>query len=135
MEYLVKRTYTGNIRELRQLIRRIAVRHVKHKKITMGEIPVQDRHAFLDTSLQLSTENFKTTLRKAIIAGYNLWEIKNITMEESIQIALDLSKGNKELAAKRLGVTWRAILQFRKKNGDRAALMNKASDENLQLPD
>ena len=34
LEFLVRREYPGNVRELRQLIHRIALRHANHKKIT-----------------------------------------------------------------------------------------------------
>lgn len=115
LEYLVNREYSGNVRELRQLIRRIAIKHIRHKKITPGEIPFQDRNNYSKNESGGGTECIRTFLSKALVSGCNLWELKNIVMEEAIQIALDISNGNKELAAKKLGVTWRAILQFRKK--------------------
>ncbi|MBE7173287.1 MAG: sigma-54-dependent Fis family transcriptional regulator [Williamsia sp.] len=115
MEYLVNREYPGNVRELRQLIHRMAIKHIRYKKITPGEIPWQDRINYTRSDPAGTSLSIKTFLQKALVSGSNLWELKNMVMEEAIQIALDMCDGNKEMAAKKLGVTWRAILQFRKK--------------------
>jgi transcriptional regulator with GAF, ATPase, and Fis domain len=114
IEYLVKRDYPGNVRELRQLVKRIALRHVRPKKITIGEIPPQDRPASGNTG-NYSPQEFElaTTLRKAILGGSKLRDLKDRTMDEAIKIALEICKGDKSLAAQKLGVTLRAIQQFR----------------------
>jgi DNA-binding NtrC family response regulator len=41
--FLVNRDYAGNIRELRQLVERIAHRHASPGPITVGDIPEDDR--------------------------------------------------------------------------------------------
>jgi transcriptional regulator with GAF, ATPase, and Fis domain len=116
IEYLVNRTYAGNVRELKQLIRRIALKHVNHKKITIGEIPVQDR-PLDDQQNDLKADiEFNTFLRKALLSGYDLREMKNKTMDEAIKVALEITNGDKQLAAQKLGVTLRALQLFWKKN-------------------
>jgi len=116
MDYLINRTYTGNVRELKQLVRRIALKHVNHKKITIGEIPMNDRPQLTNGNI-LSDEYILTNfLRNAILTGHDLREMKSKTMEEAIKIALELTHGDKQMAAQKLGVTLRAIQQFWKKN-------------------
>jgi transcriptional regulator with GAF, ATPase, and Fis domain len=116
MDYLINRTYTGNVRELKQLVRRIALKHVNHKKITIGEIPMNDRPQLTNGNI-LSDEYILTNfLRNAILTGHDLREMKSKTMEEAIKIALELTHGDKQMAAQKLGVTLRAIQHFWKKN-------------------
>lgn len=115
IDYLVNREYAGNVRELRQLIHRIAMKHVKHKKITMGEIPAYDRKSF-NSSTHSSNEDIyiEVSLKKAILSGASLWDLKNKTMADAIKAALEITNGNKKLAAEKLGVTVRAVQQFLK---------------------
>ena len=116
MDYLINRNYSGNVRELKQLIRRIALKHVHHKKITIGEIPINDRPQQSNGNI-LNDEFILTSfLRNAILSGHDLREMKSKTMEEAIKIALELTHGDKQMAAQKLGVTLRAIQQFWKKN-------------------
>jgi transcriptional regulator with GAF, ATPase, and Fis domain len=115
IRYLIQREYPGNIRELKQLMNRIALRHVNHKKITLGEIPIIDR--LLPGEPSLPEDNgmvLELSLKKAILSGASLWDLKNKTMEEAIKAALDITNGNKKLAADKLGVTPRAVQQFLK---------------------
>jgi len=116
MEYLVTRVYVGNVRELKQLVKRIALKHVNHSKITIGEIPVQDRPPTDQQQILHTDFYFNTFLRKALLSGYDLREMKNKTMDEAIKIALEMTNGDKQQAAQKLGVTLRALQQFWKKN-------------------
>jgi transcriptional regulator with GAF, ATPase, and Fis domain len=113
--YLVQRAYPGNIRELRQVVQRIANRHVSHKKITLGEIPVSDRMLAKEAvRIEDNEMVLELSLKKAILSGASLWDLKNKTMEEAIKAALDITNGNKKMAADKLGVTPRAVQQFLK---------------------
>jgi transcriptional regulator with GAF, ATPase, and Fis domain len=115
IEYLVKKEYPGNVRELQQLIRRIGLRHVNHRNISLGEIPGEDR--LPDHSEPYNVDiNLNITLRRAILSGASLWDLKNLTMHEAIRVAMELSNGNKKMAADKLGVTLRAVQQFLKNN-------------------
>ncbi len=114
MDFLVQRNYSGNVRELRQLVRRICLKHISHKKITIGEVPQQDRPERNGKSPK-DICIFEETLRNALLSGASLRDLKNKTMDEAIRISLEISLGNKKIAARKLGVTLRAIQQFLKK--------------------
>ena len=108
-EYLVNREYPGNVRELRQLVSRIAHRHVGPGPITAGDIPPEDRpqggelrHAWPDERLQMLIED-------AITRGIGLKEISRTTTETAIRVAMISEQGNLQRAARRLGVTDRAL--------------------------
>jgi transcriptional regulator with GAF, ATPase, and Fis domain len=113
MEYLLRRPYDGNIRELRQVIRRIALRHTNHKKITIGEIPSEDRPIMGEPIRSLSIQQ-PEPLKSAIISGASIWDLKEKTMRDAITAALEITNGNKKLAAEKLGLTLRAVQQFLK---------------------
>lgn len=114
-EYLLHREYPGNVRELRHLIERIAHRHVGPGPITAGDIPEEDRPAG-EWKQAWPDEQFDRTISSAILMGAGLKEITQITTETAIRIAVQSEKGNLQRAAKKLGVTDRA-LQLRKAAG------------------
>lgn len=118
LEYLLKRKYPGNIRELRQLIQRLALKHVEHKKITIGELSAIDRTGFNLHEEQIPKSNgVDTFIRKALLAGENWWNLKNKISETAIEVALDLESNNKQKAAERLGLDVRTVQQYVKKRG------------------
>jgi transcriptional regulator with GAF, ATPase, and Fis domain len=115
--FLVNREYAGNIRELRQLVERIAHRHASPGPITLGDIPEEDRpsddtspHAWPDDRLERS-------IADAIAMGASLREITTATTSAAIRIAVDAEHGNLQRAAKRLGVTDRALQMRRRAAG------------------
>ncbi|HZQ51499.1 MAG TPA: sigma 54-interacting transcriptional regulator [Bryobacteraceae bacterium] len=115
-EYLLNRPYEGNVRELRQLIERIATRHARKGPITVGDIAEEDRppdgvllRSWPDDSLEQSIAN-------AVITGVSLKEITQTTAETAIRIAVQSEQGNLQRAASRLGITDRA-LQMRRASG------------------
>jgi transcriptional regulator with GAF, ATPase, and Fis domain len=114
-EYLLNREYPGNIRELRQLIQRIALRHTGPGPISAGDIPEDDRpagemqRAWPDGDLERSISN-------ALATGASLKEITQATAETAIRIAVQSEGSNLQRAASRLGITDRA-LQMRRATG------------------
>jgi transcriptional regulator with GAF, ATPase, and Fis domain len=116
MDYLVRRDYPGNVRELKQLVQRIALKHVRHNKITIGEVPVNDRAA-LSTAAHPADEpdGIKMLIRHALQAGEDWWNLKGRISETAIQVALDLEGNNKQKAAERLGVDVRTVQQYVRK--------------------
>lgn len=117
INYIINKDYRGNIRELRQLIRRIAMKHDGSHYITLGSIPVQDRpHNSQTENLLRIIDNWEESIKKAIISGESLMEIKNIAAYLAIKIAIEMEKGDKQKAAERLNVTLRAVQQHVKKN-------------------
>lgn len=117
MDYLLQRNYPGNVRELKQLVQRIALKHVKHKKITIGEVPVNDRAVLCTAEKSNSPDNIKTIIRNALLTGENWWNLKDRISETAIQVALDMEANNKQKAAERLGVDVRTVQQYVKKKG------------------
>jgi transcriptional regulator with GAF, ATPase, and Fis domain len=114
--YLVTREYPGNIRDLRQLLQRIAQRHVGAGPVTPGDIPEEDRPSESDVSARWETGQLDQAVAQAIAMGTGLRGIAQATTDAAIRIAVQSEKGNLQKAAKRLGVTDRA-LQMRKASG------------------
>lgn len=108
--YLLQREYPGNIRDLRQVLMRIMSRHTGGRSVTIGSIPsdewpseVQcDNVGWLDA-------NFERQIHRAVLLGAGLKEIGHAAEEIAIQYATAEEKGNVRRAARRLGVTDRAL--------------------------
>jgi transcriptional regulator with GAF, ATPase, and Fis domain len=124
IQLLEKRDYTGNVRELRQLIRRMAMRHTGKGKITMGDMPADDRVVEDRTSIADKLNELEYAIRKAVVKGENLFEIKNLAAFVAIKVALELESGNRQKAAGRLNITTRAIQQYFKKNTEEWTVLN-----------
>lgn len=125
IQLLEKRDYTGNVRELRQLIRRMAMRHTGKGMITMGDVPASDRE--MDTGqvrIADKLHELEHAIKKAVVKGENLFEIKNLAAFVAIKVALELESGNRQKAAGRLNITTRAIQQYFKKNMEEWAVMS-----------
>jgi transcriptional regulator with GAF, ATPase, and Fis domain len=115
MDYLVQRDYPGNVRELKQLVQRIALKHVRHKKITIGEVPEKDRIYSNDKKDVSNIEGVGDLIRMALINGENWWNLKDKISETAICVALELENNNKQKAAERLGIDVRTVQQYVKK--------------------
>lgn len=97
--YLKERSYSGNIRELQNIVKRICLRYVGKGPITLGDIPDYDRIIFSsikkdwfeNTDL---TEAIKDALSSGCDAKSIVDKIKNLTTN----IALSLSSNNREVS-------------------------------------
>jgi len=108
-EYLVSRTYPGNVRDLRQLIARISSRHVGPGPITVGDIPADEHPQDGPTRGGWRDGDFERAIRQALIMGVGLKEIGQAATDTAMRIAVDNENGNLQLAARQLGVTDRAL--------------------------
>jgi transcriptional regulator with GAF, ATPase, and Fis domain len=116
-EFLVNRSYPGNVRDLRQLVQRIAIRYPGAGPITAGDLPEEDRPT-PDGSIRVwPDERFERSIGEAITLGTSLKEISQTTARTAIRIAVDSENGNLRRAAVRLGIT------------DRALQMRRAADQ------
>jgi transcriptional regulator with GAF, ATPase, and Fis domain len=109
LHYLEFRDYPGNVRELRQLIARIAYRHCGNGPITLGDIPEADRDMACYTAHAWQENGFKEAIRQALADGIGLKEIKRIAGDVAMELAVDAAAGNLQTAAGRLGVTDRLV--------------------------
>src|SRR5262245_9871822 len=104
------RNYPGNVRDLRQLVTRMAGRHVGRGPITIGDIP-EDESPFAAQTMRGDWKNtgFQNAIRHAISLGATLRDIGNGATETAIRLALESESGNLQRAARKLGVTDRAL--------------------------
>lgn len=115
-DVLLRRSYPGNLRDLRQLAFRIAARHVGPGAITPGDLPREDR----PQSMQLpagsesalgSSDPLRSAVAWAVDHGLGLREIKDRAADAAVEVAMERSGGNVHSAAARLGLTDRAVQQ------------------------
>jgi transcriptional regulator with GAF, ATPase, and Fis domain len=107
--YLLQRDYPGNIRELMQLMHRLGSRHVGPGPITLGDIPENERRGNMVFPNEWHDARFEQSIRDALMLGYGIKEIGRITSDTVIRIVLREEDGNLQRAAKRLGITDRAL--------------------------
>ena len=112
-EYLIRRRYPGNVRELSQLVRRIACHHAGDGPITAGDIPRYDRPASIADSGDWCDEGFERSLKRAVLMGINLKTITDTTVEASENVAIEAEDYNTTRAAQRLGISERTLQMHR----------------------
>lgn len=115
-DYLMLRNYPGNIRDLRQLVLRMAKRHVGRAPISVGDIP-EDESPFGVGMAKGDWKNggFESGIRRALSLGVSLKEIDQGATDVAVRIALEEADGNLQNAAQRLGVTDRALQMRRQR--------------------
>lgn len=114
-EYLLNREYQGNIRELRQLVERIAHRHAGPGPITAGDIPEDDRPSPHEIQPAWPDEALERTISNALATGVTVEKIKQTAADTAFRIALHSAGDNSQGAASRLGVTDRTVQMWRAK--------------------
>ena len=107
-EYLVTRDYPGNVRDLKQLVSRILLRHAGTGVITAGELPPDERPATTEPAADWRDDAFTNAIRRALAGGAGLRDIGWAAQETAINIAVG-EAGSVRGAARRLGVTDRAL--------------------------
>jgi len=107
-ELLSDREYPGNVRELRQLVARISDRHVGAGPVTVGDVPEDERPTDLAV-VEPVTPSFEDAVGRALERGISLRDIGRFATEAAIRLAIEGEQGNLQRAAKRLGVTDRAL--------------------------
>jgi transcriptional regulator with GAF, ATPase, and Fis domain len=107
-EYLLKREYPGNVRDLRQTVSRIMYRHVGPGRVTIGDIPEEERPV-LESGRGWCDESFEHAICRALTLGVGLKEISRAVTEMAIRIAVSDEEGNLQRAACKLGISDRAL--------------------------
>ncbi|MEU3688349.1 sigma 54-interacting transcriptional regulator [Streptomyces narbonensis] len=130
-QLLIERHYPGNVRELRQLVGRMARRHVGTGPISAGDVPPEERPG-TDRRDQRAGEapdegrgvvdgwpdaGFERSIRRALASGICLKEIGVRARETAVDLAVREADGNLQDAARALGVTDRALQLRRRASG------------------
>lgn len=116
-DYLLVRDYPGNIRELRQLVHRLAKKHVGQGPITLGDLPeTPDSPACRAFRHDWRQGDLERVVRHALSQGVGLRELTGQTAEIAIRVALSDEQDNLHRAAVRLRVTDRALQMRRAAN-------------------
>ena len=114
-DFLRLRDYPGNVRELQQLITRIASKHLGEGPITVGDIPRAD---WPDAARLASPEPTGTELEVGVTTllhqGLGLKEIKDQVTEIAKQVAITSESGNLKMAALRLRCSERILQMHRR---------------------
>lgn len=107
--YLCKRGYPGNVRELRQIVNRICHQHVGDGPITAGDIPFDERPTPDNIDDDWQGYDFELSIRNAILHGADLKTIGEYAKDTAVRIVVNEEEGNLQSAARRLGVTDRTL--------------------------
>ncbi len=108
-DYLLRRAYPGNVRDLRQLMYRIAHRHVGPGPVTVGGVPADERPDDPPAAADWYAGPFEDALRRALALGVGLKDIGRAAENTAVRIAVGDERGNLQRAARKLGVTDRAL--------------------------
>jgi transcriptional regulator with GAF, ATPase, and Fis domain len=115
-QFLISRAYPGNVRELRQLVRRIGQRHVGGGSISIGDIPEDERPKNRRKYNNWRNAQFQKAIYRFLAMGLDLKSINKITKDAAISIAVNEENGNLQKAARKLGVTDRTLQMHRASN-------------------
>ena len=113
--YLLRRDYPGNVRELQQVVARFMYRCAEDQTITIGYLPREECLKGESDPMDWLDAHFETLIRRAVLFGAGLKEIGRAAEDCAIRCATQAEDGSLQRAARRLGVTDRA-LQIRKAN-------------------
>jgi transcriptional regulator with GAF, ATPase, and Fis domain len=114
-EYLLRREYPGNVRDLQRVVSRLIHRAAGDRTITIGCVPADERPVLEPDKTPWVDCHFKQPIQRAVLLGAALKEIGRAAEDVAIRYATDEEDGNLQRAASRLGVTDRA-LQLRRAN-------------------
>jgi transcriptional regulator with GAF, ATPase, and Fis domain len=115
-DYLLRREYPGNVRDLQQTVLRLTYRHAGSRALSIGCVPPEDRPVCDPSEKDWLNPHFEEPIQRAVRLGAGLKEIGRAAEEVAIRFVTAEEEGNLQRAARRLGVTDRA-LQLRRANG------------------
>ena len=107
--FFLRRAYPGNVRELKQVVARIVHRYPGQGAFTIGVIPEGERLERPDMAQEWCDKELEHGVRRALSSGVGLKEIGRKVENIAVQLAVEQEDGNLQRAARRLGVTDRAL--------------------------
>ena len=107
-EFLLRRAYPGNIRELKHLVERLCSRHEGPGPITVGDIPPEEWPVPEPRESRWDDNQFEQHIRRALANGATLRQLSRSVGEIAIRLAI-AEEGNIRGDATRLGVSARAL--------------------------
>jgi transcriptional regulator with GAF, ATPase, and Fis domain len=113
--FLLQKDYPGNVRELQQLVNKMAYRNCGEPVVSFSHIPMEDWPAGPETEQQVLQAELHRLLQKMILMGHNLNDIKNSVIESTKEIAVSLENGNLQKAAERLCCSDRLLQMYLQK--------------------
>ncbi|PHN07761.1 sigma 54-interacting transcriptional regulator [Flavilitoribacter nigricans] len=109
LEYLMTREYRGNLRELKQLMSRIAYRYAGTGALTLGCLPEIDRVTPTRRPRDWQNNGLRNAIRLALANGVGLKDIKRSAGDIALEMAVQMAEGQLPVAAKKLGVSERLV--------------------------
>jgi hypothetical protein len=87
----------------------MAYRHPGAGRISLGDIPPEDRPSAEELSVDWKGEPFRRSVQRAVSLGFGLKEIGRSAEEVAEEFVVEQESGNLQRAARRLGITDRAL--------------------------
>lgn len=109
LHYLMACSFPGNIRQLKQMISRMAYRYAGAGPVMLGDIPFSDRQESNYSEEDWQRNGLRESLRKAIMDGIGLKDIKKSISSIAMDIAIEETSGNLQEAARLLEVSDRLV--------------------------
>lgn len=108
-EYLLRRDYPGNVRELQQVVSRLMHRCAGDGTITIGYVPPDERPSGQPPQPISLNSEFMQPVERALALGVGLKDIGRAAEDAAIRHATAMEGGSLQRAARRLGVTDRTL--------------------------
>jgi transcriptional regulator with GAF, ATPase, and Fis domain len=106
---LLRRDYEGNVRDLRHLVAQMSNRHVGPGPLTVGDVPPEERPSCEEEVGFWRAHGFEQGIRLAVSQRVTLRDIIRSAGDVAMSAALAEENGSVQRAARRLGVTDRAL--------------------------
>jgi transcriptional regulator with PAS, ATPase and Fis domain len=91
------------------MMAQVQARHVGTGPITLGDLPREEMMDHAASAQAWCDEEFERAIHQAVCRGVKLKELSQQATEIAVRMVVDQEAGNLQRAAKRLGVTDRAL--------------------------
>jgi transcriptional regulator with GAF, ATPase, and Fis domain len=108
-QHLVARVYPGNVRDLRNTVQRLVDRYPGAGPLTIGLLPEAEHAGLAGGASAWPDHDFAGAIHAAMTAGVGLKCLRKATEDLAVRVALALEHGHVGRAARRLGITERAL--------------------------